>query len=125
MLRDLSARCGAPVVPYERSRAFPDRYAGLGRLIRQARAELGLTQAQLAAEVGVYHAQAVSKWELEQHFPAAAAADLERVLGIRLPGPRCGRPENHGGRCRSAAAVVRYYKQDAQRRGWPAARRAA
>jgi transcriptional regulator with XRE-family HTH domain len=113
---DLRPRCGGPVVPYERSRAFPDRYAGLGRLIRQARTELGLTQAQLAAKVGVYHAQAVSKWELEQHFPAAAAADLERVLGIRLPGPRCGRPENHAGVCRSEEAVTRYLEQAAQQR---------
>jgi ribosome-binding protein aMBF1 (putative translation factor) len=104
------------VIPYERSRAFPDRFAGLGRLIRDARRRRGLTQAQLAARVGVYHAQAVSKWELEQAYPAKAAAALEQVLGIRLPGPRCGRPQGHGGRCRSAAAVVRYYKQDADRR---------
>ena len=113
---DLSPRCGGPVIPYERpGYAYPLKYSALGAVIRQAREAAGLTRAQLAAAAGANSAQTVGKWEAGECWPSRSAAALERVLGVELPGPRCGRPENHRGRCRSAAAVARYFKQDGSR----------
>jgi ribosome-binding protein aMBF1 (putative translation factor) len=117
MQRDLSPRCGKPVIPYETpGRPIAGEYCGYGPLVRSAREASGLTPAQLAAAAGVSSARVVIWWELEWSYPGRSAAVLERVLGIRLPGPRCGRPGNHGGRCRSAAAVARYREQAAAQR---------
>lgn len=115
----LSPRCGKPVIPYEMpGRPTAGEYCGYGPLIRSAREASGMTPAQLAAAVGLRSARVVIAWELEWSYPGRSAVALERVLGIRLPGPRCGRPEGHNPatRCRSAAAVARYREQAASQR---------
>lgn len=114
---DLRPRCGKPVIPYEMpGRPTSGKYSGYGQIIRAAREESGRSPAQLAAAVGVASAQTVIWWELEWSYPGRAAAALERVLGIRLPGPRCGRPAGHRAQCRSEAALVRYLEQAQQQR---------
>lgn len=46
--------------------------------------------------------------------------------GPVLEAPPCGRPAGHTGRCRSRAAVARYYAKDGRRRtAWRSERRAA
>ena len=117
MLPPERPRCDRPVSPYEApGRPTSGKYGGYGPLIRAAREKLGLSPAQLAAAVGVKSAQAVIWWELEWSRPGRFAAALEQLLGIRLPGPRCGRPEGHPSWCRSEAAVVRYLEQAQQQR---------
>lgn len=56
-----------------------------GPVIRRRRQELGWTQAQLAARVGVSPAT-VMRWELGRNTPARHQGALEAVLGIRLNG---------------------------------------
>lgn len=114
---DLAPRCDRPVTPYETpGRPTSGKYGGYGPMIREAREKSGLSPAQLAAAVGVASAQTVIWWELEWSYPGRAAAALERMLGVWLPGPRCGRPAGHRGQCRSEAALVRYLEQAQQQR---------
>jgi transcriptional regulator with XRE-family HTH domain len=59
----------------------------VGARIRRRRQELGLTQEELAAHVGV-SARAVIRWEADRNFPTRHQGRLEAVLGIRLDGGR-------------------------------------
>lgn len=133
----MTPRCGKPLAIYETSgTAVPDKYEMTGQVIRQARLALDMSQAQVAALVGVSGRSVVGDWETGRKYPSKGAAVLEEVLGIRLGGPVCGRPEGHARGCRSRAAVARNYAADVERiaearreQGWrygrPAERRAA
>lgn len=55
----------------------------LGVRIARRRHVLGLTQAELAAEVGVGKSTVVA-WENGHHFPKRKLGKLEAVLGITL-----------------------------------------
>ena len=59
----------------------------VGARIRRRRQELGLTQEELGARVGV-SARAVIRWEAGLNFPRRHQGRLEAVLGIRLDGGR-------------------------------------
>ena len=114
----MTPRCDRPVTPRETpGNPAPGIYAEAGLVIRQARKALGMTQAEVADVLGAYGYLIVCRWESGLAYPmGGGAVRLERLLGIRLPGPRCGRPEGHRGWCRSAAAVTRYLERAAIRR---------
>lgn len=57
----------------------------IGTRIRLRRQELLLTQAQLAARIGV-HVSTVTNWEADKHFPARYQGAVEAALGIKLSG---------------------------------------
>ena len=117
-LHEMSPRCGRPVAPRETpGNPMPGVYDEAGQVILRARTALGMTQAEVAEALGAYGYLIVCRWEKGLAYPMGdSAVRLERLLGIRLPGPRCGRPEGHRGYCRSAAAVVRYLEQAQQQR---------
>jgi len=57
----------------------------LGKRIRMARNEAGLTQPQLADRAGVGHWTSISAWEREENVPTLAHAyALARALGVSL-----------------------------------------
>lgn len=58
----------------------------VGITIQRARQRKRLTQAALAAELGVDRAT-VADWERGRHFPQRYAGALEELLGIEIPAP--------------------------------------
>ena len=64
----------------------------VGSRIRLRRQELRMTQAQLAARLGV-HPATVRSWELNRNFPERHQGALEALLRIRLHGDPPEDPE--------------------------------
>jgi transcriptional regulator with XRE-family HTH domain len=75
-------------------------------MIQAARKAKGWTRQDLAAAISV-SVNAIGAWERGWTYPQKNADALEEALGVRLPGPRCGRPEDHNGPCRALEAVER------------------
>jgi ribosome-binding protein aMBF1 (putative translation factor) len=57
----------------------------VGSRIAKRRQQLRLTQAQLAARIGV-NRTTVASWETGQHFPQRHQGAIEDVLGVSLTG---------------------------------------
>lgn len=57
-----------------------------GAIIRRARQEKRLTQAQLALQLGV-HKNTVADWEKDKYFPDRHYHALNKILHISLGGP--------------------------------------
>lgn len=64
-------------------------HTDVGTRIRLRRQELGMTQAELAARIGV-HPATIRAWELNKNYPTRHQGALEAILRIRLNGD----PEN-------------------------------
>jgi ribosome-binding protein aMBF1 (putative translation factor) len=79
----------------EKTTAGEDREA-FGQRVRVERDNLGLTQAELGAELEV-HESTVSNWETGDHYPQAKKMRaLAAFLNVTVLWLRTGREEQHG-----------------------------